>query len=286
MKKSTNKFGLSRYIPAGDKRKVRKRCGYGCVICGMGIYTYEHIDPPFSEAKEHNPKKITLLCGSCQLKVTKGIWSKDKVKGANSNPKCLQKGYTNDLFDIRKPFGVNLGRIYFYKNSSGDLLKIGDKELLSIRFSAKEPPMITGVFYDDKTKLSFEIKDNEWFGDIKFWDIETVGNKIIVRSSTRKIFVEVTAKPPHIISINRINMSIRGMGIRTNEDTGQIMLYSPKAKHIDVSSGVIATSGPVVIEDDRINFENGSFIALGDKGIKMNHLDFERLLKTGGMVGV
>lgn len=30
-----NKYGLTRDIPEDVKRKVRKRCGFGCVICGL-----------------------------------------------------------------------------------------------------------------------------------------------------------------------------------------------------------------------------------------------------------
>jgi hypothetical protein len=75
-----NRFGLSRDIPRGIKREVRRRSGFGCVICGCAIFEYEHVDPPFSEAKQHDPSGITLLCGQCHSYVTRGVWSKDKVQ--------------------------------------------------------------------------------------------------------------------------------------------------------------------------------------------------------------
>ncbi len=52
-----NKYGLSRDIPPSVKLQVRRACSFGCVICGASI-TYEHIDPPFTEAHEHDPEKI------------------------------------------------------------------------------------------------------------------------------------------------------------------------------------------------------------------------------------
>ncbi|GAH43227.1 unnamed protein product, partial [marine sediment metagenome] len=52
---STNQYGLSRYIPLEIKRAVRQKCGFGCVVCGSTIYQYHHFDPPFNEAKQHNP---------------------------------------------------------------------------------------------------------------------------------------------------------------------------------------------------------------------------------------
>lgn len=52
-----NKFGLSRYIPSDVKLQVRKNSGFGCVICGMGIIHYEHVDPEFHVAQTHDPDK-------------------------------------------------------------------------------------------------------------------------------------------------------------------------------------------------------------------------------------
>jgi hypothetical protein len=39
--------------------------------------TWIHV---FSEAKEHNPKNMALLCGGCHDRATRGILSKEKVK--------------------------------------------------------------------------------------------------------------------------------------------------------------------------------------------------------------
>ncbi|WP_140145769.1 HNH endonuclease, partial [Vibrio parahaemolyticus] len=75
-----NKHGLSRYIPEDVKRKVRQKCGYGCVVCGTAIVEYEHVDPEFSEAKEHDPDKIVLLCSQCHAKVTRKFLSKESIK--------------------------------------------------------------------------------------------------------------------------------------------------------------------------------------------------------------
>jgi hypothetical protein len=70
---STNKYGLSRVIPADIAREIRKRCGFGCVNCGSALYHYEHMIPEFSEASQHIAEKITLLCGTCHDYVTRGI---------------------------------------------------------------------------------------------------------------------------------------------------------------------------------------------------------------------
>ena len=75
-----NKHGLSRNIPSQIKREIRQAAGFGCVCCGVAIGMYEHVDPEFHDAKEHDPERMAYLCGGCHDKVSRGIWSKDKIK--------------------------------------------------------------------------------------------------------------------------------------------------------------------------------------------------------------
>jgi hypothetical protein len=59
---TVNKHGLRRAIPEEVKRLVRQNSGFGCVLCGLSLYHYDHIDPPFKEAQAHRPEDICLLC--------------------------------------------------------------------------------------------------------------------------------------------------------------------------------------------------------------------------------
>src|SRR5680860_323928 len=113
MVRESNKYGLSRNIPADVKRQIRKECGFGCVICGGAFITYEHIDPTFAEAREHDPEKMTLLCGGCHFRVTKGIWSKEKVRSAKKAPITFKNGGAKDAFDFRDPFELFVGSNHF-----------------------------------------------------------------------------------------------------------------------------------------------------------------------------
>lgn len=72
---SKNKHGLSRTIPDKIKEQVRKNSGFGCVICGVGIIEYEHVNPEFKDCTEHNSENITLLCPTCHSKKTRGFLS-------------------------------------------------------------------------------------------------------------------------------------------------------------------------------------------------------------------
>jgi 5-methylcytosine-specific restriction endonuclease McrA len=42
-------------IPEGVKREVRQRCGFGCVICGLPIYEYDHL-VPYAQVLSHNTR--------------------------------------------------------------------------------------------------------------------------------------------------------------------------------------------------------------------------------------
>src|SRR5205823_2451934 len=95
------------------KRFIRRRCGFGCVVCGHAVFQYEHVDPPFSDAKIHDPSRITLLCGTCHDRVTRGLLSKSSVKANDQSPKCKSAGYSWGAFDVGTALPkMQLGTIY------------------------------------------------------------------------------------------------------------------------------------------------------------------------------
>ena len=109
-----NKHGLSRTIPGPVKRIIRQRCGFGCVICGLGFYDYEHFDPDFADATEHNPEGMTLLCSQCNQSRGRGRLSRETVAKANKNPKCLREGYANEMFDFHsEPIEIKFAGVSF-----------------------------------------------------------------------------------------------------------------------------------------------------------------------------
>lgn len=93
-----NRFGLSRNVPNAVKQQLRQEAGFGCVCCGFGIYTYEHIID-FVNVDCHRPEDMALLCHQCQAKVTRRQLSKATVKRAKENPKALEVGFSREFFD-------------------------------------------------------------------------------------------------------------------------------------------------------------------------------------------
>ena len=169
-----NRHGLSRNIPADIAREIRRRSKFGCVICRCAIYQYEHIDPEFADAREHDPNAICLLCGGCHDRVTRGQLSKETVKTKYSE---IQESQT-----IARPFeeldlatnqiSIVLGSATF--ESAQCLLRINGKDILTIS-PPKEGaafPTLNGIFCDRTGREIFRVSDNLWEGAVEAWDVQ------------------------------------------------------------------------------------------------------------------
>jgi SEC-C motif len=206
-----NRYGLSRTIPEDVKRQVRQTCGFECVCCGLAIVTYEHIDPEFHNAESHDPDKMALLCGNCHGRVTRGFWSKEKIKEARRDPFCIRQGKCHDAFDIgQQDLTVWIGTVKVVNIET--ILRVDETILLSIEppEQAGSPYRLSGEFYDDSGNPLFRISRNEWFGETSNWDIECIGGKVIIRSQFSLLTLQILCNPPNGIIIEKMNMSFRG----------------------------------------------------------------------------
>jgi hypothetical protein len=205
--RDTNRYGLTRDIPAGVKRVIRQHTGFGCAVCGVAIGQYEHIDPTFNDAREHDPERMTYLCATCHDHVTRGIWSKAKVWEARSQPFAKRHGHCHSAFDVPAA-DFNVWLCNLRATGVRTILAVDETPLLIV-----EPPEVAGGpfqlsarFYDEAGRLQLEIERNEWFGHTTAWDIECVGPRIFIRSAPRAIMLQICAVAPHGLAIERINM--------------------------------------------------------------------------------
>ena len=76
---------IARNIPESIKRQVRQECGFGCVICGMPIFHYDHI-AGFATVQEHSVANLALLCPIHHQHKTSGRMSEETVRRARRNP--------------------------------------------------------------------------------------------------------------------------------------------------------------------------------------------------------
>jgi hypothetical protein len=178
-----NKYGLSRNIPTEVKRTIRRRCGFGCVVCGNAIVTYEHIDPVYADAREHDPECMTLLCGGCQLESTKGTLSKKTIKAANNSPFCKRAGHAKHIFDLggKRP-KLLLGGNDF--TDCGQMIRVDGETLFEI-----EPPerlssrwRLSATFRNSNGDILCEIIENELKLNPDNFDIEQTARIFRVKS--------------------------------------------------------------------------------------------------------
>ncbi len=228
----TNKHGLPRTVPAHVKREIRQRCGFGCVVCGLAFYDYEHFDPDFADATEHNPAGMTLLCTQCNQKRARGRLSAQTVAAANADPKCLQQGFSNDWFDFSsEPIEVVFAGVSFY--DCRYLIVVNGCPLLQVAppIEPGQPVRLSGLFADANGKVTLRIRDNDFSVDSENWDVENVGPRITIRLGQGDISLVLRTDPPKRLIVERLEMQFQGVYFRGNMDVLEFSIDGGKGWH-------------------------------------------------------
>ncbi|WP_295819861.1 hypothetical protein [uncultured Deinococcus sp.] len=216
-----NKHGLGRDIPPEVKRLVRQRCGFGCVICGLALVDYEHVDPVFAEARFHDPDAIVLLCPTHHAMVTRGMMSKTRVMEAAKKPAALQRGFTHGVFQVdRGPLIVDFGG--FVCEDTPIILNIGGVPLLSFEKpqDEEEPWNMTAIMADYLGSPLMSVFRNEWRISTTRWDVKVEGNRILVRNGPRNIGLKIRHDPGKSIVFEAARLAFAGMKIECREGEG------------------------------------------------------------------
>lgn len=214
-----NKHGLGRTISAEIKREVRKRCGFGCVRCGLGFYDYEHFAPDFADALSHDPAGITLLCMQCNQKRNRKVLSAATVAAHNANPRCLQDGFASEWLDVSS----ESVEVVFAGSTFVDcthILNVCGDNVLSIlppEFQG-ETYRISGLFADDTGATTLRIVENQWIAGADNWDVEWVGKTLTIRKGAGEIVLVLKTEPPQRLIVERISMQINGIHVVGNAE--------------------------------------------------------------------
>ncbi len=213
-----NKYNLSREIPDPIKRSIRQRCGFGCVICGNAIYQYEHFNPEYNEATQHSPEGITLLCGGCHDRKTRGLLSVQTIIEANKNPKTLAHGFSWGPFDIGITHPEIVMGIVTMTETDIPLRVFGDNLFVI------SSPLLPGEIFKISANLKNSqgetilcILENEWQTSSDNWDCTVEGTRITIRSESRSIDLVLRVEPPNKIIIERLHMEHLGCTISCSE---------------------------------------------------------------------
>ena len=215
-----NQHGLSRAIPETIKRDVRRKCGFGCVICGTTIAEYEHFHPDFVNAQVHDADGIALLCPTDHAKVTKGIIPKDQVADAVKSPRSLSQGFSKDSH----PYFKGIPNLKFGGGAlvSRTPIPLCVKGVNVVAFDEPEDgsdvARISASLQNASGDQCLLIEDNEWKVLSGDWDFEQKSNRYIFKGRAGDIFLQIQMRAPDALVIERLATCIHGIPIEITEE--------------------------------------------------------------------
>ncbi len=198
----------SRNIPLPIQREVRQRCGFGCVICGLPLYEYEHMKG-WANVHRHIADEITLLCDKHHKERTNGLLPIQAVIDANVSPHNLKEGVSKpyDLHFSAQEAEIVLGGNTFYAEYKGYqtvIIPLLIDGIAIIGFVLEENHLLLNlVIFDEFNQLILHIGNNQMYYSVGVWDIQFVGKILTIREEQRKILVEIKFQPPNKVVIER-----------------------------------------------------------------------------------
>lgn len=208
----------SRNIPLPIQREVRQRCGFGCVICGLPLYEYEHMEE-WAVVKRHVADEITLLCDQHHREKTGGLLPVEVVKAANKAPFNLKEGNSKpyNLHFAGTEATIEIGSNSFTCKDNGYgtamvPVSVDGTPLIGL-ILADGHLLLNLVVFDECNAPVLHIKNNQLIYSTSPWDIQLVGKKLTIREAHRKILFEIEFFPPNRVVINRGRLLRNGVEI-------------------------------------------------------------------------
>lgn len=227
----TGEKEASRDIPLPIQREVRKRCGFGCVICGLPLYEYEHMEE-WAVVKRHVAEEITLLCDQHHREKTSGLLPKEIVRKADRSPFNLQEGAS-------KPYDLHFSGAYCEAEIGSNTFRATDSGYGSVMV----PLAIDGIpilgfvmtdghlllnmnLFDEFNDLVLRIVNNRLTYSVSPWDITLEGKRLTIREARGKFLVEIAFETPGKVIVQRGRFLLNGVEVKVFPD------------HVEVGRGI------------------------------------------------
>jgi trigger factor len=217
------------------KLEVRQRCGFGCILCGLPIYQYDHMHG-YSESTADVPEEITLLCPNHHADKTLGRLPLEKVLQANDAPVNVKTG-------VSSPYGFHYqGGMCTIGIAQSQFIGVGhkltallmrDEEVISFDFSSDGQLFLNANIRDRSGELVFSVQENEMLYSSRQWDIEYVGQTLTVRQGQRDILFELKFGPPSRIDLTRANLAYGNVAITVDATAFHVEGPPPRIRHVE-----------------------------------------------------
>lgn len=230
-------------VSLGAKRAVRQRCAFGCVICGLPVFQYDHIYG-YTLENADDPAAITLLCPRHHDEKTKELLPLAKVVAANEAPFNVKNGVSApyEMHYDGQESAIHIGSCSFTGiGTYVCALLWRDEEVIAFDFN--EGQLSLNVNLRDRAgNLTLSIIDNELIYSVHPWDIEFVGRMLTVRQGLGDIMFKLFFQTPFAIRLARATLAYEDVTININ------------AKKIKVVGPMIPALGsPRIREFERIS---------------------------------
>lgn len=216
-----------RNIPNAVKRAVRKQSGFGCVICGLPIYQYEHIDE-FAKVRRHDAPNLVLLCPNHHQEKTSRRLSKDVVRHFAANPYNLVQSITQPhkflmMGDTaRFELGTNIYDFVFSEPAEYfSAISMHGKDMMGLRHEAGHL-LLDLAFSDSNGKEVLVIRQGEMCVSTGVWDYRIEGPNVLVHSSEFDVGLEMS------LTSNGVNVkrgTLYSLGHKLVIEAGFLTLY-------------------------------------------------------------
>lgn len=183
-----------RNIPEAVKRQVRQACAFGCVICGMPVFEYDHVQD-FADVRSHDPDNIALLCPNHHRDKTSGRLSREPVAASRAHPfnagRALSESYGLQAAPrIRICFGSNCGEGPSDENNH-PLLWINGESFLTIHREGSTYTYSARIT-DEDGALLLVIERGAVAVATGVWDYRYEGREVSIRRASGDILFDAT----------------------------------------------------------------------------------------------
>jgi hypothetical protein len=210
-------------IPEQIKLEVRRRCGFGCVICGLPLYEYDHI-VDWAIVKQHVAEQITLLCDRHHREKTNGLLSAEQITSADQDPFNFRQG-------VSKPYDLHydgdecetiIGSTRFTTKDAGQgtlsASLVIDGNII-VGFVLIDGHLLLHLqLYDEYNIPIATIYNNELIYSTSPWDIKLTGRNLVIRAAERSVLVDIQFEVPNRIVIRRARVFCNGVEIVVQPD--------------------------------------------------------------------
>jgi len=182
-------------IPAEIKRQVRQECGFGCAICGMPFFDYDHIEE-YAVVKAHTADNLVLLCPNHHRSKPKKL-SKERIIEAKKNPFNRNKDFTSPYKlepskEVVTVLGTNVVSGW-YPNGNGEhhAIWVNGKSYFTIH-AENNWLSVSLRLTDTNGCVLLLVEKGEVKASTSLWDYEWVGSNIKVRAAPRNVLLDLT----------------------------------------------------------------------------------------------